>query len=186
MRHARFHLAAFLLWSLAPPAHASSVVPLGFDEIVGEARSIVRAQVVEVRAVRGPAGRIDTLVTFRVERVLKGPADRALATLRFAGGAIGDESMEVAGMPRFAAGDRDLLCLGDEDGVLSPVVGLMQGRFRVVRGLDGVDRVTRHDGAAFATTAQILQPLRASTAPVRTMDLDHFESAIARHVAAVK
>jgi hypothetical protein len=62
----------------------------------------------------------------------------------------------------------------------------MQGRFRVVRGLDGVDRVTRYDGGAFATTAQVSRPLRASAAPVRTMDLDRFESAIVRQMAGAR
>jgi hypothetical protein len=185
MRHTRLLLAALLFWPLAPPAHATSVVPLAFAEIVGESQSIVRAEVVDVRATRPSAGRgrIETVVTFRVERILKGSPDRALVTLRFLGGVIGDESMEVAGMPRFALGDRDVLCLGDEGGAISPIVGLMQGRFRVIRGVDGVERVTRHDGTAFAATADLVRPLRESAAPIRTMGLRQLESEIEQLVA---
>ena len=186
MRYLSLLLAPLVLWSLAPVAQASSVVPLGFDDLVGEARSIVRGQVVDVRAERSPGGRerIDTLVTFRIERVLKGTPDRALVVLRFLGGVIGDEALEVAGMPRFAVGDRDVLCLGEEAGVISPLVGLMQGRFRVLRGPGGADFVTLHDGTAFATTAQVLRPVRESVTPIRTMTLDVFESEVGRALGA--
>jgi hypothetical protein len=184
MRYISLLAAPLILWSLAPPAQASSVVPLGFSDIVGEAQSIVRAEVVEVRAARASNGRIETLVTFRVERILKGSPDRALVMLRFLGGAIGDESMEVSGMPRFAIGDRDVLCLGDEGGTISPIVGLMQGRFRVTRSADGEERVTRHDGTAFASTAQVLRPLHESATPIRTMSLRQFETEIDQLVAA--
>ena len=87
-------------------------------------------------------------------------------------------------MPRFSIGDRDVLCVGEEAGVVSPIVGLMQGRFRVLRGADGIDRVTLHDGTAFSTTAQVLKPLRESAVPVRTMTLSQFESEIDRVVAS--
>ena len=184
MRYTSLLVVSLLFWSLAAPAHATSVMPLGFADIVGEARNIVRAEVVDVRAARASSGRIETIVTFRVERVLKGSPDRALVMLRFLGGVIGDESMEVSGMPRFAVGDRDVLCLGDENGVVSPIVGLMQGRFRVVRGVDGEDRVTRYDGTAFATTAQVLRPLRESATAIRTMGLRQLESEIEQLVAS--
>lgn len=182
MRGRSLLIAPILSWSVAAGAGASSVVPLGFEDIVGQARSIVRAEVVDVRTERPPdrPGRIDTIVTFRIERVFKGAPDRALVALRFLGGAVGDEALEVAGMPRFARGDRDVLCLDEEAGVISPVVGLMQGRFRVRRGPEGVEYVTLHDGTAFATTAQVLQPVRASALPIRTMSLDTFEAEIVR------
>jgi len=185
VRYAPLLLAPILSWSLASSARASSVIPLSFEDLVGEARSIVRAEVVDVRSERMSAGDgIETVVTFRIERTLKGSPDRSLVSLRFLGGVIGDEAMEVPGMPRFSVGDRDVLCVGDEAGVVSPVVGLMQGRFRVVRGADGLDRVTRYDGTAFASTAQVLRPLRESAAPVRTMTLSQFESEIDRVVAS--
>jgi hypothetical protein len=185
VRYAPLLLTPILAWSLAPPARASSVVPLSFEDLVGGARTIVRAEVVDVRAERmiGRAG-IETIVTFRIERTLKGSPDRSLVSLRFLGGAIGDEAMEVPGMPRFSVGDRDVLCVGDEAGVVSPIVGLMQGRFRVVRGIDGIDRVTLHDGTAFSTTAEVLRPLRESALPIRTMTLSQFESEIGRVVVS--
>lgn len=185
MRHAAWPLV-LALFLPAPRVHASSVVPLSFEDLVGEARSIVRAQVVDVRSgplATGPGG-IETIVTFRIDRVLKGTPERALVSLRFLGGSLGDEALEVAGMPRFAVGDRDVLCLGEEAGVISPIVGLMQGRFRVVRGTDGEDRVTLHDGTAFATTAQVARPVRESLVPVRTMSLSQFEAEVSRVLAA--
>jgi len=189
MRHFSRLLASVLfcsvaLSSLMPRPHASSVIPLGFEDIVSEARNILRAEVVDTRAERSSSGRIHTVVTFRVERVLKGSPDRTLVALRFLGGVIGDEAMVVSGMPRFAPGDRDVLCLGEEAGAISPLVGLMQGRFRVLRGPGGEEFATLHDGTAFATTAQVLQPLRASATPIRTMTLEAFEAEIGRVVGS--
>lgn len=77
-----------------------------------------------------------TFVTFDVEETLKGQADEQL-TLRFDGGPIGNEIIEVIGMPKFAIGGRHLLFVSGIEGDLCPLVGWDQGKFDFVRHPQG-------------------------------------------------
>lgn len=121
---------------LAPAASEATVVCApDLDRLVRAAARIVITEVVEVR-VAAEAGRHVrpvpiTIVTLRVNDTLKGPAALQLE-IELAGGRVDGWALEIAGMPRFAVGQRDVLFLHDTPGMLSPIVGLFAGRFRVV------------------------------------------------------
>src|SRR5262249_18588141 len=51
--------------------------------------------------------------------------------LTFAGGTIGNRTLDVAGVPQFAAGDRDVLFVSPDRNAVSPLLGVWHGRFRV-------------------------------------------------------
>src|SRR5687768_1244956 len=97
-KYMRFQLTLLVcLLSLAPIAHATTVVPPSFPELVAEADGIYRGRVTSIQARRvplpeGDGSVIKTFVTFTVERVLKGP-EQAQLTLEFLGGTIGDETV---------------------------------------------------------------------------------------------
>lgn len=52
-------------------------------------------------------------------------------TLDFLGGRVGDEEMIVEGMPRFVAGDEDILFVRGNGHTISPVYAMMYGRYSV-------------------------------------------------------
>jgi hypothetical protein len=188
-RCARLTIASLvLLLTLVQPAFATVTVPMRFESLVADAASIVRGEVVDVRSewrqLRGEQV-IVTVVRFKVERVLKGSAS-PIETLELLGGSIGETTMAVPGMPQFAVGDRDLLCL-ERTGTRLPVMGASQGRFRIITDRSGRDRVVFNDGRPVANTNQIGRgAVLVSTAPMAPMTLDGFESTIEQELGRAR
>lgn len=175
-----------VLVAVARVASPTSVVAPTFDELVARAESVVVAEVVATRStwVESRAGRaIVTDVTVAIERTLKGPiyTERAL---EFLGGTVGDDTLHVEGMPEFHVGDRDVLFIRDSGRPVSPLVGFMYGRFRIVRDTRaGVEMVRTHDGRPVAALTEIGngQP-PALVVPARTVSLDEFTRAVGDRV----
>ena len=97
----------------------------------------------------------------------------ALIELTFLGGTIGDTRQEVAGMPTFIVGDRDVLFVRGGDSSFLPVLALFHGRFRVVTGRDGIgDFVANNARQPLLSTAAYANParLRAADTPLRLQD----------------
>jgi hypothetical protein len=94
------------------------------------------------------------------------------------GGTIGETTMAVPGMPQFAIGDRELLCL-ERDNALFPVRGVSQGRFRILTDRSGRQRVVFNDGRPVGGVQQIGRAaVVMSSAPIAPMTLSGFESTI--------
>jgi hypothetical protein len=188
-RFTRLAMASLaLVLALARPSFATVTVPMRFESLVGDASSIVRGEVVDVRSewrqLRGET-LIVTVVRFKVERVLKGSAS-PLETFELLGGSIGETTMAVPGMPQFAVGDRDLLCL-ERAGALLPVMGASQGRFRITTDRSGRDRVVFSDGRPVANINQIGRAaVVVSAAPMAPMTLAGFESTIEEELARAR
>ncbi len=170
------------------PAHALTVRPPTFAELVAQADSIVRAKAVDRRCEwrESPRGRvIVTIVKFHIETTLKGTAASEIE-LRQLGGQIGDERMEIEGLPQFGAGDRDYLFIAGNGRAMCPLVAIPHGRYPVVSDhTGGADFVARADGTPLTATAQVASPLgeaqarpmlnRMAQTPMRAAD---FEAAI--------
>jgi hypothetical protein len=178
--------AALLLVALAAVPRAASVVAPTFDGLVARARTVFVAETVDVssRWVSTGSGRaIVTVVTFKVLRTLKGELG-AQTQLEFLGGTVGEYRMEVPGIPRFRVGDEDVLFVDERGQPVSPVVGFMHGRFRVLED-PGTRRrsVARHN---FEPLASVRDIGAAAPAPrvsaARAMTLSAFEDEIAREV----
>lgn len=155
---------------LLPALRATSVVPPTFPELVAGADAIYRGHVtaVEARRVERPDGGtvIKTFVTVGVDRALKGP-DRAAVTLEFLGGTVGDESLVVSGMPKFAVGDREFVFVQKNGIQFCPLVAMMHGRYRVLRDANaGRDFVARDNGKPLTDTAEVGLPIASLPAPV--------------------
>ncbi len=171
-------VATLILVGLARPATSTSVVPPTFDELVGRAESVFVGRVVAARSswVNSRSGRvIVTDVTFAIERTLKGPS-YAERSLEFLGGTVGDDTLRVAGLPQFHLGDRDVLFVSDTGRPVSPIVGFMYGRFRIVHDArTGADAVRTHDGRPLGSVGEVgnLKP-PATVAPPRTLSLRDF------------
>jgi hypothetical protein len=113
---------------------ATSVEPKSFAQLCAEADVIFVGTATAVRAQWADPDRraIETLVTFGDVTAIAGDAD-TVTTLRFGGGEVDDIREEVAGVPRFAVGDRVLLFARHGRSV-SPLAGFNQGYFRVIGG----------------------------------------------------
>ena len=156
----------FLLCALLPLAarvRATSVVPPDFSALVSEADAIYRGRVsdVEARRVSSPGGAsvIKTFVTFAIERVLKG-AEQTSVTLEFLGGTLGDESLDVSGMPQFTTGQRGIVFVQKNGRQFCPLVRLGHGRYRIAHDdSGGRDYIARENGLPLNDVAEIALPL---------------------------
>jgi hypothetical protein len=180
--------SAIVVLVMVRPVFATVTVPMRFESLVGDSSAIFRGEVVDVRPewrqLRGEQV-IVTVVRFKVERVLKGSA-AALQTIELLGGTIGETTMAVPGMPRFAVGDRDLLCL-ERTGALFPVLGASQGRFRILTDRAGRDRVVFNDGRPVGGVNQIGRAaVVMSSTPIAPMTLSGFESTIEEELARAR
>jgi hypothetical protein len=127
-------LSVALLWLIAAPLHATVLVPLSPAQLSQRADSIVVAKAVAGKCRSTTSiGRtqvgIETDVSFRVQRVIKGdPSLRE--TVVVPGGMLGDSALQVLGAPVFVKNGTYLLFLDEHNGV----VGWEQGSMRVVNG----------------------------------------------------
>ncbi len=187
-------LVTLLCLFAAGVAHATSVVPPRFAELVAEAELIVRATPIarETRREAAPDGTaiLRTYVTLAVERTLKGaPADHL--TLAFLGGELGDEAMTVQGVPRLEPGAVDYVFIAGNGRVFCPLVGLGHGRFRVLRdGATGREYLARENLEPLTDPGEVGLPLdpaapalpllavRAAERRARALDPAAFEAAV--------
>jgi hypothetical protein len=171
----QFRLSSLVLCAfaaLAPALHATSVVPPSFPELVEKADAIYRGRVtaIEARKVDRPDGNgtvIKTFVTVAVDKALKGPAQSEV-TLQFLGGTVGDETLNVSGMPKFNVGDREFVFVQKNGQQFCPLVAMMHGRYRILRDeAEGRDIVARDSRAPLTDLAEIAQPMSELPAQIR-------------------
>lgn len=181
-----FCAAAVLVAAL--PASPTTVVAPTFDELVMRAETVIVTRAAAIRSawVQSRAGRaIVTDVTVSIELTLKGPV-YAERSFEFLGGTVGEDTLEVAGMPAFHVGDRDVLFINDAGRPASPLVGFMYGRFRIVSDArTGTDMIRTHDGRPLGSLNDVANTRPpAFVAPPRPLSLDDFVRAIGDKVRA--
>lgn len=156
---------------LLPAAHATTVVPPSFPELVGRADAIYRGHVtaVESRKVDRPDGAgtvIKTFVTFAVDKVLKGAAQNEV-TLEFLGGKVDGESLSVSGMPKFAVGMQDYVFVEGNGRQFCPLVAVMHGRYKIMKDAgDAHEFIARDNGTPLADVSQVELPMSQLPAQV--------------------
>lgn len=160
----------FILAVMAPKSRATTVVPPEFPQLVSGSDCIVRAVVKNVTSVkksRGHGVKIFTEVELTVTEVIAGNPPANL-TLELLGGKVGEQELMVEGMPQFHAGDEDILFVSGNGKNISPLYGMMHGRYRVLKDTAGRSYVARSDGEPLRTTAQISTPMGESTGDTRS------------------
>ena len=139
-------------------ANATTVIPPTFEEMTDRAELIFVGKVVSSRAEWRNVGTnrvIFTLVEFERQEVLKGEAG-ASVTLQFLGGTVGDVTLEIAGVPKFKDGDRELLFVEGNGVRFCPLVGVFHGKFGVRKNeKSGRDILVMHNGKALHDVAEI-------------------------------
>ncbi|MBI3884929.1 MAG: hypothetical protein HY302_04275 [Opitutae bacterium] len=157
-------LAALLL--VAATAHATTVVPPEFDQLVNETDYVVRAVVKSVKSEyrNGPDGRtIVSFVELEVRETILGTPP-AHVVLEMLGGQIGDHELEVVGAPKFKTGDEDILFVSGNGRTISPLFAMMHGRYPVLRE-PGTGRryIARSNLEPLAATADVARPIEPAS-----------------------
>ncbi|MBN1419046.1 MAG: hypothetical protein JXP34_09735 [Planctomycetes bacterium] len=138
MNRGRTASIALVLASIAATSRspATVVAPMTLEEIVRAADRILIATVAEARCEPSIGDRsIDTVFVLEDLRSLKGaPLAGATYSFRQRGGRIGDRRVLFPGAPQLLAGARCILFLHEDGRILSPIVGLRLGCFRIIDG----------------------------------------------------
>jgi hypothetical protein len=135
-----------LLAVLSGGAHATTMIALDLKALVQQADRVVDGTVESTES-HWTAGHdaIYTDVKLRVTRVFKGAVKVGeLITVRREGGSVDGIGMKVFGAPSFTPGEEAVVFLEQRAG--SPwVVGMAQGKLRVVKQADGSKLVAPPD-----------------------------------------
>ncbi|MCX8071146.1 MAG: hypothetical protein N3C12_01660 [Candidatus Binatia bacterium] len=141
-------IPGLLLVVLAWPAAASALVVIDrdFRELVQRAELIVEGTVARIDEAPDAAGIQRTLVALAELTVHKGEWSESEFVLDVAGGSKNGLRAQVLELPSFRVGEQVILFVRGNGREVFPVVGVHQGYFRVVKALDGEERVVRCDG----------------------------------------
>ena len=125
-------LACLLL--AGSPGYATTVLHQSFPDLVQKAETIVVGTVSTIEAEWDAETETPfILVTFTDLDVLKGDTSQTALTLRFLGGPRPDGTvLQIAGVPHFTVGERNVLFVAGNEHYAVPLVGTWQGVYRVV------------------------------------------------------
>lgn len=186
----RLRIAAFAVVLCAgASAGATTFPPVTFTDLVTRADVIFIGEVIDVRPfpLETRDGTIvKTRIIFRVSDPVWGTTS-ALEVFDFFGGEWGDVGMAIAGMPRFAVGDRRAVFARRERSI-NPIVGFTQGLLQIRRDSGGVDRVFTLDGLPLGRPESIGTRSfpGASVTPASAMRLSEFRDRISRGLAEAR
>jgi hypothetical protein len=151
---------------IIPHAVATTVIAPTFTELVAQSESVLWGEVTAINSelvTQGNSRAIFTRVTVTVREQIIG-TNPTTVTLEFLGGTVGELTMVVDGMPRFAVGQNDILFVQNNGRQICPLVGMAHGRYSIVRDpLTGTDQITRDNGATLTNVAQVSHPLTKGT-----------------------
>ncbi|MDJ0736397.1 MAG: hypothetical protein QNJ47_20430 [Nostocaceae cyanobacterium] len=133
-------MAAFLLL-FAGKAVATTVIYQSMDDLSQNADGIIVGTVKEVKSAKVEDD-INTYVTLRGIKVLKGIYDRNEISLAMEGGFVEQEGLEIEGSPEFKKGERVIVFVENNGSTIVPFVGFDQGVFKVVKGKQNREIVT--------------------------------------------
>jgi hypothetical protein len=174
-------LGGVLLAVPSPPAGATVVVEKEFAALCAEADLIFVGTVTKTESRWSDPQRraIETVVTFADLTWVRGRPQSEIA-LRFAGGEMDGLREEIAGVPRFAVGERRVVFAHDGH-YLSPLVGFSQGLYQVVDGADG-PVVLDADGRPVIAAGQAALQRGAADQREAALPLDAFLDRVRRQV----
>jgi hypothetical protein len=145
-------LAAVLALFTASPARAMTVVPPSFSTLVAQSTQILRVEVTATSSrwdTTPKAKVIHTYVQCSVLRTLKGDTASSI-TLRFLGGQVGDDHMELPGQPVLEVAHTYIIFVAKNGDAFCPIVAGSHGLYPI-----GTDANTQSETVLRAN----LQPL---------------------------
>jgi hypothetical protein len=146
---------------LSAVAHATTVKPPEFGDLVNQADYIVRAVVKSVVSDYAHPGshKILTWVELDVREIVAGTPPKPLV-LRLLGGKVGDTEMIIEGAPQFKVGDDDIFFVRGNGHEMYPLVAMMHGIYPIKRLIaNGPEFVTRSNAMPLHSTSETSLPL---------------------------
>ena len=126
-----------LVYSLV--VSATTILGMDIDEVAADAELVFEGQVLEHNVEENAAGMIVTYVTFQVTEVLKGDYPDPYLELKFTGGRIGEQIMEVSGLRIPKVDEQGIYFVESMSrDLINPLLGWSQGHFLIVN--DNGDR----------------------------------------------
>jgi len=185
----RILLAAWLAFSCALPAFATSVLPLDLGQIIDMSAIAFQGTVVDVKTGKDPqTGMLVTLTTFRVDDVLKGDVP-ASYTVKQIGGEDSSTGVKFKafGVPTYTVGQSYVLFMNgvSSAGFTSPV-GLQQGLFPILDGEADTEVAGGDFRVLTEDTPDLVLPeqAKAGNKPVNRIGLSDFKAMVRRHAGA--
>ena len=133
-------LMSYLL--LVIPLGATTILGMNIDEVAQGAEIIFEGKVVEHNVRENDAGMIVTYVTFRIEELIKGEYDETLLELKFTGGRLGGQIMEVSGLRIPSPNEEGIYFVESVNrNLVNPLLGWSQGHYLIYEQ-NGVRRVS--------------------------------------------
>lgn len=126
----------------------ATILPFkSFDDLVKESDGIVAARVANLESQYSPNKEIYTFITFDQVEALSGNFHGQSLSLRFKGGRVGNDILDVEGSPNLQVNDRVVLFIQGNGKYMVPVVGWTQGVFRIMQDSKTGQQVIRdHEG----------------------------------------
>jgi len=146
----RLAAAVLLIFAASLPAQTTTLARMSLGQMSRSAKAIVRARCV-ANSTMMESDEIWTRTTFQVEEIWHGMALPGQITVRLLGGAWGNITSSVSGVPRFRAGEEAVLFLEPTKRGDFSIVSWQQGTFRI-RGVASTGgEVVVQDSAFYAT-----------------------------------
>mgnify|MGYP000285676425 CR=1 FL=1 len=159
-------MLVFLILGLNSGSLATTLASMTIDEVSGDAELIFEGEVLIHEArIDLSTDMIYTFVTFAVHDVIKGDFSESELELRFSGGSLNGEVLEVTGLTLPEVGEQGIYFIESlSRNLINPLLGWSQGHYliedsgneRVVRTLD------RHPITAVQPMANIPNTIRRS------------------------
>ena len=123
-------LMSYLL--LVSPLWATTILGMNIDEVAQGAELIFEGEVVERNVLDNAAGMIVTYVTFRIEELIKGEYDEPLLELKFTGGRLGGQIMEISGLRIPSPNEEGIYFVESVNrNLVNPLLGWSQGHYLI-------------------------------------------------------
>lgn len=155
-------LALLTLAAVLIPAHATTVLPPQFDELVNGADYIVRAKVTGIRyeaTERNGRPWVHTFVQLEVSETIAGSAPGSVELRLLGGKAPNGDEMRVEGVPEFKVGDEDVLFVHGNGKNFYPLYAVMHGRYPIKQDASGREFVARSNEVPMADVAEVALPM---------------------------
>jgi hypothetical protein len=123
-------LTSYLM--LVSPLGATTILGMNIDEVAQGAELIFEGKVVEHNVRENAAGMIVTYVTFRIEELIKGEYDEPLLELKFTGGRLGGQIMEISGLRIPSPNEEGIYFVESVNrNLVNPLLGWSQGHYLI-------------------------------------------------------
>lgn len=154
--------------------HATSLFSMSIDEVASEAELVFEGTVIDRQSrVEFATGIIHTYITFSVTDVIKGNYTGDQLELRFTGGEVNGEIVEVSGLTLPDASEQGIYFVESLDrDLVNPLLGWSQGHYLIV-DQDGELQVTTNDHRPITSVQARAEVPAALRRPQQIVDGKH-------------